>query len=335
MHTLYIIGNGFDLCHGLNTSTVDFQDFLEKQTVYNEIANATEIFMSINVDWSEYEESLGKMDLDELEVDRLGYPNYLSDHESDRDGVIWDMEEFTGSLKSSVDEALKEMVQTANEQMKYKFPILIKFAEPGDAILSFNYTSTVEVLYSPPMEVPICHIHGYFEGGEKLIFGYKSGNQHIEYKERHFGESELCSLTEELNRIKQDKNKTAKEKEILIEEKQEHYDHLAEYRDYYIDAQRERIIDFYSSFQKEFQLQRLEKFLDGISDITRIVVMGHSMGNVDSDYMEKIEEKIHPEKWCISQHEGSPNKCILSNYSFYNKIKFFDLIHRYGIQELS
>ena len=55
-NTLYVIGNGFDLCHDLETLPTHFQQFLAKQSVYNEIADAADIFMSINVDWSEYED---------------------------------------------------------------------------------------------------------------------------------------------------------------------------------------------------------------------------------------------------------------------------------------
>lgn len=330
-NTLYVIGNGFDLCHDLETLPTHFQQFLAKQSVYNEIADAADIFMSINADWSEYEESLSVMDLDELELDRLGSPDYLSDHEYDRDGVIWDMEEFTRTLKSSIDEALREMVETANEKLEHMSPILREFADQRDAILSFNYTSTVEVLYSPPKEVPICHIHGYYGSGDELLFGYKDGEQDIEYRERHFSESELRSLTEEMKRIKQDHSKTDEEKKSLLEEMQEHYELLTAHRDYYIDEQRKRIIELYASFQKKFQMQRLEEFLDGLSDITCVVVMGHSMGDVDSDYMEMIEEKLHPEKWYISQYNNDPNMATLSQYSFFDKHEFFDLRDEYGI----
>lgn len=33
--TLYILGNGFDFCHGLNTGTDRFLEILEAQSVYN------------------------------------------------------------------------------------------------------------------------------------------------------------------------------------------------------------------------------------------------------------------------------------------------------------
>ena len=134
-----------------------------------------------------------------------------------------------------------------------------------------------------------------------------------------------------MNRIKQDHTKNAEEKKTLLEEMQEHYDLLTANRDYYIAEQRERIIDLYASFQKMFQMQKLEEFLDGLSDITEVVVMGHSMGDVDSDYMEMIEEKLHPEKWYISQYNNDPNMPTLSHYSFFDKHEFFDLLDQYGI----
>ena len=33
--TLYILGNGFDCCHKLNTETKDFLQILESKEIYN------------------------------------------------------------------------------------------------------------------------------------------------------------------------------------------------------------------------------------------------------------------------------------------------------------
>ncbi len=43
----------------------------------------------------------------------------------------------------------------------------------GDAILKFNYTSILELLFDIPSNVPIYHIHGCYEDGAPLIFEYK------------------------------------------------------------------------------------------------------------------------------------------------------------------
>lgn len=48
------------------------------------------------------------------------------------------------------------------------------------------------------------------------------------------------------------------------------------------------------------------------------------MSNVDSKYMEMIESVVKPKKWYISQYDQEPSENSLLEYSFADKIKFFD-----------
>lgn len=96
MGTLYVIGNGFDLHWKLNTTTDDFMDFLQRQYIEGEMDNAVDVLAAYGVDWSEYEQSLANIDLDTLEKENLGFPDYTSDRESDRDGVIYCMQVYLG-----------------------------------------------------------------------------------------------------------------------------------------------------------------------------------------------------------------------------------------------
>lgn len=170
--TLYIIGNGFDLHHKLHTTTVDFKEYLKKESVYNEVMNAFDVFSSYAVDWNEYEQSLSEIDLEEIEEQNAQAPDYLSDHEYDRDGGILNMQMYCDSLSYAVRSALANMVRAAEIEIEKKShnPKLDMFDE-GDTILSFNYTSTVESLYNLRTN-PIFHIHGYYPNNEELIFGY-------------------------------------------------------------------------------------------------------------------------------------------------------------------
>jgi hypothetical protein len=91
-NTLYIIGNGFDLHFGLPTSTTDFRAILESQKAPNDFSNASELLEWYLPRWSDFESGLAYMNLDEIESDHMLAPDYSSDHEYDRDGVIWSME---------------------------------------------------------------------------------------------------------------------------------------------------------------------------------------------------------------------------------------------------
>lgn len=149
MGTLYIIGNGVDLHFKLKTRTNHFVEYLKTQPVYNEVGNAFEVLGCYGVDWYEYEQSLNDIDLDEIQFQNEIQPDYLSDRESDRDDGILNMQMYVDSLREAIESALIQMVIAANNDIfalsrYYQPPQLFK-AE--DAILTFNYTSTIELLF--------------------------------------------------------------------------------------------------------------------------------------------------------------------------------------------
>lgn len=288
MGTLYIVGNGLDLHFGLKTKTEHFVECLKRQRIYNEVENALDVLNSYGMDWHEYEQSLNDIDLDEIEFQNEIYPDYLSDRESDRDGGILNMQMYVDSISASLDKALVEMVFEANNDVQgmchHRKSNLFK---SGDAILTFNYTSTIEYLFDVPIDVPIYHIHGCYEEGTPLIFGYKKN---------------INSYTNKWTNIE------------------------SEDMDFYIGQQREVVYSFYAKWEKHLQLLGLINFLSRCRNVERVLVLGHSMSYVDAEYMEQVEMALCPNAWNISYFTCDDIRRIQSqNYSFNKKIKFFKL----------
>lgn len=322
---LYVIGNGFDRHHGLMTDVDSFLNILTNKKIYPEMSNAIEFFDNYGVDWHEYENALSKMELDDFEEDYIVAPDYMSDRESDRDGGIENMRLCLSSISRAIMDSLTEMVENANQDLNSTNCKIKNIFRGGDAILSFNYTSTIERLYELPENIKILHIHGYYEDNDELIFGYKNGDRDYKYKEKHFNEFAINSLNEKIKYTKEREDLTEIEKGNIIDSYEEEINELTRDRDYYIDEQREQIIDFYHGWAKNFQLHNLEIFLKNCRDIDIVRVMGHSMAEVDSDYMEMIEKELNPKVWYISQFKGEPMQEDLRRYSFYSKIKFYKL----------
>lgn len=286
MGTLYIIGNGFDLHFNLKTKTDHFKECLKAQPVYNEVDNAFEAFNWYGVDWCEYEQSLNDINLDDIEFQNEIGPDYLSDRESDRDGGILNMQMYVDSLSEAIRSALEQMVIAANEEAlalseHYRAPRLFK---TGDAILTFNYTSTIEILFEVPESVPIFHIHGCYNQGDQLVFGYRSNqNSYVE---------------------------------TWAEIDEDHWD-------YYIAQQREVVYDFYRHWEKKLEIEKLISFLSRCKEIDRLVVLGHSMSVVDSEYMEHVDIILKPHVWEISYYGFADIERVRSQrYSFQRKINF-------------
>lgn len=95
--------------------------------------------------------------------------------------------------------------------------------------------------------------------------------------------------------------------------------------DYYADKQKDVVNSMYKRLQKNYKYKELNEFLErNCQEVEEVVVIGHSMANVDSDYMEMIEKIVKPQKWHISQYNQEPSENSLSEYSFVDKICFFD-----------
>lgn len=82
MNRLYIIGNGFDMHHGLRTSYYDFKKYL--YTNKNELHNTLEKFVSYPTSdedlWAKFEQNLANLDIDEILSDNSDFlPNISSD----------------------------------------------------------------------------------------------------------------------------------------------------------------------------------------------------------------------------------------------------------------
>ena len=84
MERLLIIGNGFDERYGLNTSVGNYREILMSKQTYDGFCSLN-YFESYSVDWCNFEESLSEFCVDDFALDNIKYPNYSSDHESDRD----------------------------------------------------------------------------------------------------------------------------------------------------------------------------------------------------------------------------------------------------------
>jgi len=266
--------------YGLPTKVSDFERHLSEKQVYNEIDDANEILNNYEVDWCEFEEGLSNINTEEIYSRNVQYPDYLSDHESDRDGGILNMQMYTDSLEESVREALDDMIQEAESELDEKVCITKSLFNEGDQIVSFNYTSTIERLYDLPDGTNIIHIHGN-SGGDK-IFGYK----------------------EQL-----------KQPSVMLSSEE----------DYYVDKQKEVVNSMYKRLQKNYKYKELKDFLEkNCQEVDDVVVIGHSMANVDSEYMEMIESVVKPKKWYISQYNQEPSENSLSEYSFVDKICPFD-----------
>ena len=93
METLYIIGNGFDICHGLDTRYQSFGFFLQEKhsPIFDYLTNYYGLPYLFNIDdkyyeWNYFETALADLDYESVLDENSDFlPNPASDDFRDRD----------------------------------------------------------------------------------------------------------------------------------------------------------------------------------------------------------------------------------------------------------
>ena len=201
MNRLFIIGNGFDISHGLKTSYRYFKEYLRREYPdqgYGGLPEGTQmpdgsieydddevvgflLYVISNVsgvDWCDLEDSLGYLDFDE-------YFDYLpeivdSDGDIDLLKTAYNNEDLANELiipATSITSLFEDWINTieipVSNCRKASFSMLSNFE--SDYFLNFNYTRTLQEVYNAKK---VCHIHGNLHS--EIYFGHGNNSNYYE-----------------------------------------------------------------------------------------------------------------------------------------------------------
>ena len=292
MATFNIIGNGFDLYHGLPTDYYYFGCYVlsHDECLYDDMADMygfckgiihghseeVERVIADREYWSEFEKSLSFLSAQWVEGSLqddllLEYP----------DAVELEIEKIdrTNDIKNIMNQWI---IDTIDRESNYELLInllqtqKIKFNQ-DDAFLTFNYTHTLEKVYGVNN---VLHIHGEasMEFDSSLILGH-GDDEVIEKLEEKIATLEL-----------DDYDQPSKNREV-------------EYK-------------FEKQILKELRkpvgrcIANLYVFINNISEPNEIFLYGLSLGNVDLPYLKTIREKWHKCRWNFSYYGEADKKRI-------------------------
>lgn len=206
MRNLFIIGNGFDRAHGLQTSYENFHKYL-KETYSGADENVDQLpcvfqdkdggfdcddneavgfLMRIigqaepdSEQWSALEESLGVLDYSEV------FDGLIEQIDNEGDTDLWantyQNEDAANDLSVVIEKLsdyFTDWIETLDLSKTGQVVSFKKLIGPDDFFLNFNYTETLEVVYQIKNE-NVCHIHG--KRGETLILGHGRDEKEDEY----------------------------------------------------------------------------------------------------------------------------------------------------------
>lgn len=279
MTTLYIIGNGFDLYHGLHTSYSDFHDFLSCHGE-GDLIDSMERYWGHsdllqgeyrNILWSDLERALGEYNVKDIMDDMF-------------EGHSLDIDHIASSI-GEVDAEVTENFVPLRERLNEQFSLWVRSMDfsrvsrkslqgfaPSGLFLVFNYTDTLEKVYGVP-SYQVLHIHG--DAGnlaDELIVGhdklYKEVPQKDDFYDRTEYQHQIASV---INGLYKDTAKI---------------------------------------------ISRHQEFFSQLSSIDTVVVYGYSIADVDLPYFQGIKKNIQPNAtWYISYHGDSIPDAIKARVS--------------------
>lgn len=207
MNKLFIIGNGFDIAHGIESEYKHFRAFLcrefgEDESEYPDMPQTnvskdgdiipdrkrTAGFLielidasSKGYDWKDFEETMGRFNYDSL-FDELDMASAIADDDDDEMfHRLHDREDLAHEVSLCVlyvKKLFQEWIETVEIDSCERQDRFEELFDEDARFLTFNYTFTLEEIYGiDPSH--ICHIHGA-QGGA-LVVGH--GNHENPYEE--------------------------------------------------------------------------------------------------------------------------------------------------------
>lgn len=272
---LYIIGNGFDLWHGLPTAYKCYNCYMRRQNahvhdrighIYNR-ANSNEL-------WSDYENMLPWFDIVKLVEKNIETwcKCSRSDFENAFDSLDNDLRGYFHEWVSQIDYSItngKMMAIDANA-----------------SFLNFNYTNTLDRLYDIRGH-QVCYIHGD-----------TGNNDHFRPVIGHGMESVKSFVYSKSDAINQCITKYGK------------IPNWAEDTNSFMQIIVDEIVKFIADLKKdtEYYIVENEDWFNNQCNIKDVYVLGHSLSEVDAPYFRRIYNQSPQATWHVSYYGEKEKK---------------------------
>lgn len=262
---LYVIGNGFDLMHGVRSSYYEFGSTLGK---HSNIRFILEKYIEVDDLWADFEGALAK-----INVEAMSQP-YILDvmldmmDAYDEDAQAADFfaaAEMAASPATELSSELKDRFTKWIDSLKVNTDDRpLKGIIQKGKFLDFNYTEFVEELYGVQRS-DVCYIHGCRrkqkgEPREELILGHQphASDPQFDFEEDWSGINLSGNRAQMIYDAQQ----------VALREIVDADDDLTKHCDKIIAAHK--------------------SFFEAISDVDKVITIGHSLYPVDWDYFAEV-----------------------------------------------
>lgn len=289
MATLHIIGNGFDLAHGILSTYKDFEKYAWSHSSHNSyyLEVLENCYPQKNKDgrlilWSDLEYALGNLDF------RQAFSLGTEDIEKEEDHEF----RYQAQMEDAPEYMLRDMFTIFHKFFEdwvnsidiESDPLtnILHFDSKG-LFLSFNYTETLESIYNITRN-NIRYLHGRRKSNDKLIVGH-------------------CNNIDGKNYLTKDP---------AIYEYQA-YQGIADV----VNGERKNVTDIIS---------KNNDFWQQLFNIDKVVVYGHSLSDVDRPYFKQVANSIkQSSEWYFSIYYHDSQERIKEVEKVSNMIKYMGI----------
>lgn len=307
VYTLYIIGNGFDRFHGVNSGYDDFAKYLKHTD--RELYSVLEVFIDSKKLWGDFEGELANFSRESLiEWIDLSFLPWKDDKDDD----------FSyADFYAAIDHA-RGYIDQCTEGMKFRFHKWIRTLglpkghkykklnlDENAFYINFNYTDFLESFYQIPSN-QISYLHGKkSDRVGSIILGHGENPEMNLEKWVHKNEKKKRFRTLQKN----SKGKYYPNSRLTYlcyfceEPKKREWRWPTRY--YAIDPLVNCVEDYFTSLYKNFRtvVDNNKPTFERLSNVKRIILMGHSLSAVDLPYFQEIWKCIEDKdavEWEIS-----------------------------------
>ena len=170
---LYIIGNGFDIHHGINSRYSDFKNYLLGAD--NPLHNLITEYIPTEENWSDLEQALADTDSESIIYYASQFlKSYGADDWSDsyHHDYQYEIDKITKGLSTNLKTRFAEWVTQHYIPKRSEVERQIIGIDKNAHFLSFNYTSTLSVIYGVQRD-NILFIHGQAgSSNQNIVLGH-------------------------------------------------------------------------------------------------------------------------------------------------------------------
>lgn len=295
-NVLYVIGNGFDLMHNVPSRYRDFGNSLKST---DEVKKTLDYFIDKDDIWGDFEDSLAHLDRELM-------MNYIDLYLEDGNAFDEDDDDFSAAgfylaqemaampgtlLTHELPNRFRRWVKSLKVNKDFK--PLLNLLKRNAKYITFNYTEFLETVYKIPKS-NIVYIHGDRRNKEKLILGhgYEPDALLDNWIEKNKHRKDLQPY------IKNRKGKMVPNSNptylAYFANDLEDGNPITNARYHAIDGAIGHIEEYYEESLKKTRdvLNKHKRYFNQLKAVEHVIVIGHSLSNVDYPYFEEIINNV-------------------------------------------